>query len=330
MRRKAILLILVLFLGAVSLLFWEILIPVKSDQMVIHVRSGTSAASISEQLKANGVINSSYLFQALATIRGTDRRLIAGSYTLGGKNSLYQTLILLEKGNTSAVRITFPEGLSLHKTLLRIEKSGLASDDELYAVATDSSFVLKTTGFAVPSLEGFLYPETYAFDIASTPQDILNQMTSMFFAKMAEARIDPMRVPDFYDKLKLASIVEKESGQESEKPVVASVLENRLGRGMKLGSCATVDYVLEKTSKKNRVLSLKEVHTSSSYNTYLNEGLPPGPICNPSVSSIQAALNPAQTAYLYFVADRKGHNDFSKTAEEHMAKSRKYHRVQWE
>ncbi len=317
-------------LGAAAIVCWNLFAPLKAEQIVLRVNSGDNAGTIASKLQTQGIIRSSTLFKILAKVRGTDRRLIAGTYSIGGNNSLYKSLLLLEKGNTSAVRITFPEGLSLYKTLQKIDASGLAEYDSLYAIATDPVFVLEQTGFHVKSLEGFLYPETYAFDISLSAREILTVMAEQFRSKLQGAGIDPKTTPDFYDKLTLASIVEKESGNPDESNLIAGVMLNRLNKGMRLQSCPTVDYVLEKQGIKRQVLTLADTNIQSPYNTYVSDGLPPSPICNPSLLSLQAVLKPVKTDYLFFVANRKGRNDFSVTAEEHYRKIRMYRRSDWE
>lgn len=329
--RKALfsILFLLLLLPAMYLLY-QILVPVSSDQLALRVMAGDNAATIATKLRQKGVIRSQPLFQILAKLRGTDRRLIAGTYTLGGRSNLLQTLQLLEQGHTSAVRVTFPEGLSLSQTLRRIDRAGLASYSRLDSLAREPALVFDLTGIQALSLEGFLYPETYYFDVSLTPREILQSMTSQFEAKLRAAGIDHRGIPNFYSALILASIVERESGGENERPIVAGVLRNRLEREMNLESCSTVDYILESRGIERSVLTFADTKLPSPYNTYINGGLPPGPICNPSVSSIRAALHPARTDFLFFVADRAGGNDFSVTAEEHFAKIRKYRGADWQ
>ncbi|MCB5224354.1 MAG: endolytic transglycosylase MltG [Candidatus Cloacimonadaceae bacterium] len=320
----------VVILILITTFIWNMFLPLGSEQIAFSVKKGDNAAAIGKRLKERGVIRNAWLFRVLASTRGTDRRLIAGTYSLGGKHSLFQTLKLLEKGNVSAVKITFPEGLSLHKTLERIDRSGLAGYDELYTLATDSLFVQKLTGFKALSLEGFLYPETYFFDLGENPADILEKMTRQFFKKLNAAGIDATKIHNFYDLLIKASIVEKESMVDDERPLVASVIENRLNAGMRLESCPTVDYIMERQGVKKTVLSIQDTQIQSPYNTYRNHGLPPSPICNPSLNSIQATLQAPKTDFFFFVADRKGHNDFSATGEEHMRKAAAYKRQEWE
>ena len=307
----------------------NILIPVKSDQIALRVKPGITATTIASQLREKGIIRSAGMFTVLAKLRNTDRNLIAGTYTLGGRHNLLQTLKMLEEGHTSAVRITFPEGLSLQATLERIDKSGLASYAALDSLASDPAVVYELTGIKAPTLEGFLYPETYAFDISLSPLEILRTMVVQFGSRLQKAGIDIRHLPDFYPKLILASIVERESGPVDERKLVAGVLYNRLQKQMPLESCATVDYILEKQGVHRRVLTLQDTEIPSPYNTYIDDKLPPGPICNPSLSSIEAALHPAQTDYLFFVADRNGRNVFSITGEKHFRKIEKYRRKDW-
>ena len=323
-------LILAIVLVLVIIVLWNIYAPVKSEEMLIKIKKGDTAATIGEKLEQNGVIRSKFLFRTLAAMRGTDKHLIAGTYTIGGKHNLLQTLKMLEEGNVTAVRVTIPEGFSMYQTLHRLERSGLARYEDLYKEATNPDFVYQLTGFKVKSLEGFLYPDTYAFDPDVTVQEILSIMTRNFFNTLKKAGIDPYTIDNFYDKLILASIVEKESNYPEERQLVAGVIYNRLRAGMKLASCPTVNYILEQRDIKKRVLSFEDTKIPSPYNTYINYGLPPTPICNPSLSSIMASLNPTKTAYYYFVSDRDGRNDFSRTAEEHLAKAKKYRRKEWE
>ncbi|HQH48244.1 MAG TPA: endolytic transglycosylase MltG, partial [Candidatus Syntrophosphaera thermopropionivorans] len=221
-------LILAIVLVLVIIVLWNIYAPVKSEEMLIKIKKGDTAATIGEKLEQNGVIRSKFLFRTLAAMRGTDKHLIAGTYTIGGKHNLLQTLKMLEEGNVTAVRVTIPEGFSMYQTLHRLERSGLARYEDLYKEATNPDFVYQLTGFKVKSLEGFLYPDTYAFDPDVTVQEILSIMTRNFFNTLKKAGIDPYTIDNFYDKLILASIVEKESNYPEERQLVAGVIYNRL------------------------------------------------------------------------------------------------------
>jgi UPF0755 protein len=318
-------------LGAAALLclcaatlMYLVLIPSFTEETIVNIRPGENARGIAVKLSEANIIRSKTMFILISKLRSADRNLKPGSYIFGGTANLWQTVSRLRDGKSEAIIITFPEGLSLYKTLKKIDRSGLMPYDSLYASATNPALIKRLTGFDLPSLEGFLYPETYSFSIAMCADSILALQTAEFFKRVHAAGIDPAVIPDFYSKLILASIVEKESGPDSEREIIAGVFMNRMARGMRLQSCPTVDYILERKGIKREVLSYKETQINSPYNTYMNAGLPPTPIANPSVESIKAVLNPQRSSYLYFFADRKGKNIFSHSYEEHLQKQKRY------
>ena len=317
---------LALLIALGGYLAWQVLMPLDSQQIVLRVESGDNARTIAQRLAQNKIIRSRELFLLLAKWRGTDRKLQAGAYSFGGHYNLNQTLRLLEDGNTEAIRITIPPGFSMFQVLRRIERSGLASYDSLYARATDPAFVNQLTGFALPSLEGWLFPDTYSYDIATPVDTLLALPVRNFLRKAKVAGLDPQATPDFQSKLTLASIVEKESAHPDERVIIAGVYLNRLRKGMRLESCPTVDYILERRGISRTVLLNSDLAIENPYNTYRNDGLPPGPICNPSLESLQAVINPQPNNFLFFVSNRKGRNDFSATYQEHLSKKRKYER----
>lgn len=295
----------------------EILTLRDSTERIVRVAGGDSARTIGIKLQEAGIIRSASAFRILSKLRKADTGLKPGTYIFGGRSNLWQTVSRLQEGRSETIRITFPEGLSLHQTLLRIEASGLADYQSLYAAATDTANVRKFTGLPLGSLEGFLYPETYQFEVSSSPDSVLSIMSREFFRKLQRSGLsidDPKR---FYDNLILASIVEKEAGTADERDVIAGVFANRMRIGMPLQSCPTVDYILERRGIRRAVLTNKDTAIPSPYNTYLHPGLPPTPISNPRVESIIAAMNPAKHSYLYFFSNRQGQNVFSRSYEEH-------------
>ncbi len=324
-RIKIILLCAVVLLCLViSTLAYLVLIPSFNDEQIVNVRSGDNARIIAGKLYDARIIHSRTMFLIVAKLRSADRDLKPGSYIFGGKANLWQTVSRLQDGKSEAINITFPEGLSLYKTCMKIDRSGLIPFDSLMASATDPILVKRLTGMDIPSLEGFLYPETYSFSITLSADSILATQTTEFFKRLSTAGINPAAIPDFYSKLILASIVEKEAGPSGERELIAGVFLNRLNRGMRLQSCPTVDYIMEPKGVKKDVLSYRDTQIPSPYNTYMNSGLPPTPIANPRIESIQAVLHPKQSSYLYFFADRKGKNIFSSSYEEHLQKQRRY------
>lgn len=315
--RVIILIIILGSIGGICHLLLMLLSPRESTERIVRIENGDSARSIGKKLQAASIVKSANAFRILAKLRKADRNLKTGTYIFGGKTNLWKTVSRLQEGRSANIRITFPEGLSLYKTLLRIEASGLAPYDTLYAAATDTSLVRRLTGLPLNSLEGFLYPETYLFDVAAPPDSILATMTQEFFHKLKQVEIEPELSADFYPALILASIVEKEAGNAQERDIIAGVFTNRMRLGMALQSCPTVDYILERRGIKRAVLTNNDIAIPSPYNTYQNPGLPPTPIANPRIESIQAALNPAKHNYLYFFSDRKGNNVFTPSFEEH-------------
>ncbi|MDD2230237.1 MAG: endolytic transglycosylase MltG [Candidatus Cloacimonetes bacterium] len=304
-------------------LAYIVFVPSFAEKRIVNIIPGDNAGRIARKLQEENIISSKTIFKLLTKLRVADRNLKPGSYVFGGRTNLWQTVSRLRDGKSETIALTFPEGMSLYKTLMKIDRSGLMPYDSLIAAATDSALVRRLTGFNFPSLEGFLYPDTYRFSITMSADSILAVQTEQFFKRMKSASISPKETPDFYKKLILASIVEKEAGPAGEREIIAGVFLNRLSRGMRLQSCPTVDYILEPKGIKREVLSYKETQIRSPYNTYMISGLPPTPIANPSVESIKAVLQPAHHSYLYFFADRKGNNIFSRSYEEHLQKQRR-------
>ncbi|MEN6444586.1 MAG: endolytic transglycosylase MltG, partial [Candidatus Cloacimonas sp.] len=285
MKKKKIVIISLASVVALLIVYIVLLVflPLRSEERIVHIKPGDNARIIASKLSEAGIIRSKTMFVALTKIRKADRELKPGSYIFGGNTYLWQTVSRLQSGQSETITITFPEGLSLYKTLRKIDHSGLADYNELYLSATNFAQVKKHSGFEVPSLEGFLYPETYKFPIEIPADSILAIMTDEFFKRLHKEGIDPLAIPQFYDKLILASIVEKEAGTESEKEIIAGLFLNRIQKGMALQSCATVNYLLDPKGIKHDVLTYEDTQINSPYNTYLHAGLPPTPICNPSV-----------------------------------------------
>ncbi len=315
---------LALILVSIAWCSWVLYVPQNPDEIIIRVAPGDNAQAIAAKLYSSGIIRNPLLFRLMVKLTRSDRNLKAGTYVFGGRINLIDAIYRLRSGKSTSVQVTLPEGLSLYRTLKRIKKSNIHGFDTLYKTATDTALVRRLTGFAKPSLEGFLYPETYHFDISSSPDSTMAMMTNHFFRKLREAEIEITDKDEFYRILILASIIEKEAVHEDEMPLISSVYWNRLKRGMRLESCPTVDYILERRGIRKARLSHTDTGIMSPYNTYINAGLPPTPICNPTVNAIKAALNPAKSNYFYFFADNKGRNVFSASYGEHVRKQRYY------
>ncbi|HNX01445.1 MAG TPA: endolytic transglycosylase MltG [Candidatus Cloacimonadota bacterium] len=320
----AVLVIVIVILSQCFLIF----VPAHSTETIITIKSGETATGIGHDLAKKHIIRSGFWFKVLSRVTHSDRYLKPGKFVFGGYTNLTQTLAKIRNGKSLTLTITIPEGLSTYKTFQILAHSGIASYLEFEKLNSDSSFVRKLTGHDYGSLEGFLYPETYKFSSTVTPDTVLAELVHEFQRKVQDVPGMNNSKLGFYRTLILASIVENEAVVPKEKPTIASVYLNRLNQHMKLESCPTVGYLLEKRGIHREYLLYKDLDIPSPYNTYYSADLPPTPICSPTVSSIEAVLNPAKTNYLFFFADRKGNNIFSSTYSEHLQKQKQFRQMQ--
>ncbi|MEP7326743.1 MAG: endolytic transglycosylase MltG [Gemmatimonadota bacterium] len=318
-RRSSILLLLALLAAATWFLVISITTVRTGETERVIIAPGTTFGTVTDTLVARGVVTNRTWFTLLARLRGLDRSVQAGSYDFPPGESAWRVLNTLRSGRTAAVRFTVPEGLSLFElAALARERLKIPAESVLVA-ARDSLSARENIG--EPAAEGFLFPETYQVPVNSSARDLVRIMTREFAAAWqpewdyrAQARGMTRR-----DVVTLASIVEGEARVDSERPVIAGVYLNRLRIGMPLQADPSVQYAIEmKTGRPKTRLFEKDYEIQSPYNTYLHSGLPPGPINSPGLRSIEAALNPAQVPYLYFVAGPDGHHVFSRTYQEHL------------
>ncbi|MFO7660155.1 MAG: endolytic transglycosylase MltG [Candidatus Cloacimonadaceae bacterium] len=305
---------------------YTIFMPLNTGEVIVRIKQGDNTKVIAAKLKQSHVIRSAFWFDMLSRLTGSDRHLKAGRYVFGGNVSIMQTIYKIKEGRSTLIHLTIPEGFSLYQTLKQMERSGFGNYDSLLAIATSPEVVKRLTGFDWKTLEGFLYPETYAFDADVKPEQVFSLMTSQFQKRLDAQNIIITDAQQFYRDLILASIVEREAVREEEKPLIAGVYLNRLKKKMRLESCPTVDYIIEQRGEARRPLSYQDLEIDSPFNTYNKDGLPPHPICNPSISSLVAVHYPEATEYLYFFADFEGQNVFSKNYTEHLNKQNSYSR----
>ena len=296
---------------------------IKGRSVTVKVESGEGLSSVAKKMKQSGVVFSSRLFEAYAVLKGADASVQAGSHRMnkhmGFKNAVES---LISPGiNDGAVRLTVPEGFEIYRLADKVnEVFGIGADD-FYAAEKldyDSPFT-KEIPNRENRYEGYLFPDTYEFDASATGEDITKRMLLRFSeiwtdeyknrAKELGMTMDEVVI--------LASIIEREAGNEGEMGKVSSVFHNRLNIDMPLQSCATVQYILK---ERKSVLSVEDTKIDSPYNTYMYKGLPKGPIASPGKAAINAALYPETTDYLYFKVTSDGVTVFSKTLEEHNSK----------
>ena len=288
-----------------------------SDQRV-EINRGATVKEIGANLEAQGLVRSGKAFQLLARVRGVDHALRAGHYRLKGSMWSWTVLDQLVSGQLHTKAVTIPEGLTLTQIAERVEEAGLADADAFLNAAKDRE-LLDEYGLPTPSFEGFLFPETYRFAEGLDARDLVEAMAEEFFERFAEVIPEGTSPDELIEKIILASVIEREARSNSEMPRIAGVFHNRIREGMRLESCATIQYLLGKPKER---LLLRDLRIESPYNTYLNRGLPPGPIASPSASAIAAAFKPEEHDYLFFFArkDGSGTHVFSKTYREHQRK----------
>jgi UPF0755 protein len=304
--------------SAFGLLLALFVLPTAPPQgTIVSVPMGASAATVARELKQAGAIRSATAFKLAARLSGKAGAIKAGDYEVPAGLGVFGMLDLLVSGRSLMHKFLVREGLSAPQVGALIEKQGLGSAKAFLAVAQDPAEAarLKVPG---PTLEGYLFPDSYHLARGMSERAIAEMMVARFHQKVppsllaqgAAIRLDPRRV------VTMASLVEKEAAAAKERPLVSAVFRNRMRQKMRLESCATIRYALDKYTGP---IYYKDLKVESPYNTYIHFDLPPGPICSPGLASIEAALRPAQTDAMFFVVAGDGTHVFSKTYEEHQA-----------
>lgn len=293
----------------------------------ITISSGTTTSQLAEELQRRHLIRSAWAFKYLARIQETNFKIYVGDYVLAPTMSPAEIINRLLKGSVSGdTRVTIPEGYSTEQIIELLVSKGLGSKEEYTKVVTQDKFpylFLKNSPQGIHRLEGYLFPDTYIIDRKTTPHAVIDMFLQQFSKEITpevQKQLNTMKltVPQW---VTIGSLVEKEAVKESDRPLIASVIMNRLKINKPLQIDATIQFLLSTPKAK---LYNKDLQIPSPYNTYLHAGLPPGPIANPGNASLQAALHPAQTAYLYYVAKKDGYHVFAKTYAEHLKNVKLY------
>jgi peptidoglycan lytic transglycosylase G len=281
----------------------------------VVVPPGASMGAAAESLAVHGVIASARMFRLYATVRGSDRHLRAGTYLLRRDASWADLLDALVSGRGLVYVVTVPEGWELRQIIPALV-SHVGVPVESLEVAVRDTELLHRLDVPTPTLEGYLFPETYVFTDGASARDIVRTMVAEFERRWKPEWNDRLAALAMSrnDIITLASIIEKEARLPEERPVISAVYANRLRLGMALQADPTVQFALGHHVARVRS---RDLAVKSSYNTYLAPGLPPGPIASPGTASIEAALFPASVKYLYFVAHPDGHHEFRRTFREH-------------
>lgn len=291
----------------------------EAKRVHVKIAEGMSTGEIADQLEEKGIINSSLKFRILSRLRGYDDKMKPGTYVFTTGMTEEEVFLKILNGEKYIVTFTIPEGFDVKQIAERLYESDLADKEDFMQAAknfTPYPYMSKHT-HVFYSAEGFLFPDTYTVESDASIEEILNMLADEFDRKLTQDmrdRAEEMKL-SIYDLVTLASLVEKEVRYPEDRPIVAQVFLKRLELNMPLQTDATLQYLMD-TPKED--VSIEDTKINSPYNTYQHNGLPPGPIASPGLASIEAVLYPAETDYLYFVADRSGHNHYSKSYEEHL------------
>lgn len=289
---------------------------------IIEVKPGSSFARIAGQLEAAGVVSDARRFTLLARWRQVTSQVHAGQYHFAATVTPAEVLDRLVAGDIERFQVTIPEGFNLREIAARLATTGIGSAEEFLALCRDSGF-LGELGVAAASLEGYLFPETYTYTAATTPRQLLQVMVAQLHNQLSEELLASAAAlqMDRHQLLTLASIIQKEAGNDAEMPLISAVFHNRLQRGIPLQADPTVIYGVDNFDGN---LTRTHLNTPTPYNTYQKRGLPPGPIASPGRLALHAAANPVASKMLYFVSRGDGSHQFSATLEEHNQAVRRF------
>ena len=288
-----------------------------SELKIVEIKKGESVKTISKKLYENKVIVNDKLFILYVMINKLEGGLKAGEYEFPKNLTIKNVTDKLTIGEVKQRRVTIPEGLTIKQIAQIFEENNLFSANEFLSVMEDQDLKNELLGNGINSFEGFLFPETYNYSKDVKPQEFIRIMVSMFKKVFGELKLEYNRQNNLsdYEIIKLASIIEKESGSNAEQTQISSVFHNRLRIGMKLDSDPTIIYGLGDSFDGN--IRKRDLEHFTQYNTYMIPGLPPTPISNPGRASLHAAMVPDETSFLYFVSMGNGSHYFSKSYNEH-------------
>ncbi|MHB8303015.1 MAG: endolytic transglycosylase MltG [Acidobacteriaceae bacterium] len=288
-----------------------------STPQLVTIAPGSSVAQIGAALQQSGAVRSRYAFDLLARVEaGT---LKAGVYRFERPAPVTEVYRRLRNGDVYTIALTIPEGYNIFDIAAAVEKAGLGPRDAFLAAEQQDTGLIRDVSPQAPSLEGYLFPDTYRLAPNTPPTKILQQMVAHFRAEAAALGLADSPTGRVSSIVILASLIERETPIGVDRPMVASVFQNRLAHRMPLDTDPSVIYAALLGKRYRGTIYASDLKAESPYNTYLHAGLPPGPICNPGIPSLKAAMHPAESNFLYFVSDPQnpGHSRFAATLQEH-------------
>ena len=316
---------LVLSWVVIGIFYYQASLPVSDNKQskTFEVHPGMTLKQVAKELSQQELIRSPSAFQAIAYIQQKQNQVMVGEFNLSPSMLPTEILLRITSGKTVLHSITIPEGYRITEIATLFHKAGLA-DKEKFIQQTKDEDLIRSLDISSDSLEGYLFPETYHFSKFSTEKQIVQKMVATFKEQVFKPSIlksvkeSPL---SWHEVITLASLIEKETGLDSERKIISSVFHNRLRKNMRLQTDPTVIYAIEKFDGNIRKRDLK---IDSPYNTYRYKGLPPGPIASPGLKSIVAAISPIESNRLYFVSRQDGSHHFSATLSEHNLAVQKY------
>ncbi|MEZ5318213.1 MAG: endolytic transglycosylase MltG [Vicinamibacterales bacterium] len=294
-------------------------------EVFVELPSGAGVRAIAAQLAEAGVVTDPVTFRIAARLAGADRRLQAGEYRFAGPATPWTVVDRLARGDVYAHPVTFPEGLTIREMAVVFERTGLGTRGAFESAAGDASLA-RAWDPTARSLEGYLFPDTYALPRRAGADGTVRAMVDGFDRAFDASLRDAAKAQglSIRDVVTLASLIEKETARADERALVAAVYRNRLRIGMPMQCDPTVIYALMLAGRWDGNIRRADLQIDSPYNTYRYAGLPPGPIASPGKASLEAALAPADVPYLYFVSRNDGSHVFASTLAEHNANVRRW------
>ena len=317
--------LLVLIWIVISLFYYQGTRPASQDSrsVTFEVQPGMTLKQVTLELFNQRLILSPSAFQAIAYIQDKEKQIMVGEFSLSPSMLPTEIILRLTSGKTILYPLTIPEGYRITEIASLLDTQGLASS-EVFILQTQDKDLIKSMDIPTDSLEGYLFPETYYLSKLTPEKKIVQKMVNTFKEKVLKSQLlkstkeSPLSL---HEIITLASLIEKETGLDSERKLISSVFHNRLRKNMRLQTDPTVIYAIEKFDGNIRKRDLK---IDSPYNTYKYKGLPPGPISSPGIKSIEAAIFPIKSNHLYFVSRQDGSHHFSSTLVEHNQAVKKY------
>ena len=307
------LILLVVVVAAAALYFYFFVPFGPSAETFVDIPQGAGSSTIASRLEQAGIIRNRYAFLAMRKVHGGT--LHAGEYRFDHPVEIAEIYKRLVKGDVYTKTLVIPEGYNLFDIAAAVQNAGLGTSTAFLAATRRDTKLISDLSPGALSLEGYLFPDTYRFSPHATPDMMVAAMVKRF--RTVAAQLNLASLPDTARAVTMASLIEKEVRNASERPLVAGVFENRLARSMPLQTDPAVIYAAQLSGRWRGTIYQSDLQSDSPYNTYKHPGLPPGPIANPGIAALKAAIHPASTPYLYFVADAQGNTRFSADLAEH-------------